>query len=243
VPSPPGHIDDREGLAEPPGVTDDTGSVTPIPRRRAGLVVHGLIVAALVPAYLTLAPPSRWDDPVALVALALLGVIAIRSEAVLPSGIRFEALSALGLIAVALAGPLPALVVTLAPIVVHALSGRERLLRPGNLANLAAYGGYTLAVALLLHHAVPELVGAAGYGWLLIAGLVQLLLNWALGPLIYATLWLGHRPRTAVQMLADGLPPGAVMTALGAATVLLSAPLGVLALAVSRRSPCFRSRR
>lgn len=233
VPSPPGHLTDDD-FAESAGVTDDTDSVTsirrPVSRRRAGLAVHALIIAALVPAYLTLAPPSRWDDPVALIALALLGVVAIRSEAVLPSGIRFEALSALGLIAVALAGPLPALAVTLAPIVVHALTGRERLLRPGNLANLAAYGGYTLAVALLLE-AAPALTGATGYGWLLIAGLVQLLLNWALGPLVYATLWLGHRPRTAVQMLADGLPPGAVMTSLGATTVLLAEPLGVLALA------------
>jgi len=198
-------------------------------RKRAGLALHAAAVAALVPGYLLFAPPSSWD-PVLLVVLTVLGVIAIRSEVALPSGITFEALSALALIAVALAGPLPALVVTLAPIVVSSLTGRERLLRAGNLANLAAYGWYALAVAVLLHAAAPDPTAPSALGWLVVAGIVQLIVNWALGPAIYVTMWLEHRPRTVLDILVDGLPTGTVMVALGAVTVVLSPPLGLLAL-------------
>lgn len=63
-------------------------------------------------------------------------------------------------------------------------------------------------------------------------GLVQLLVNWALGPAIYITGWLGQRPRTVLHVLADGVPTGALMALLGAGTVLLTPALGVLALAV-----------
>jgi hypothetical protein len=201
-------------------------------RQRVGLGVHGAIVAALVPGYLLLAPPSRWDDPVAIVALVVLGVIAIRTEVPLPAGISFEALSALALITTALAGPLPALLVTVAPILVNAATGRERLLRAGNLANLAAYGGYALIGALVLHAVTPDPTAFAAFGWILLVGLIQLLINWAFGPAIYLVLWLGHAPRTALHVLTDGLPTGAVMALLGAGTVVLTPVLGVLALAL-----------
>jgi HD domain len=214
---------------------DDTMPVPPRTRlsvrRRVGIGVHLAAVAALVPAYVFLAPPSHWDDPTLLVALTALGVVAIRSEVALPSGITFEALSALSLIAIALAGPLPALAVTLAPIVVNGLTGRERLLRPGNLANVAAYGWYTLAGAALLHLAAADPTAPSALGWVVVVGVVQLVLNWALGPAIYLTTWLEHRPRTAVDVLVDGLPTGTVMVALGAMTILLTPALGLLALA------------
>jgi hypothetical protein len=201
-------------------------------RRQVGLGIHVALVAALVPGYALLAPPSRWNDPVMLIALAALGVIAIRTEVRLPAGISFEALSALALIATALAGPLPALLTTLAPIVVNALTGRERLLRAGNLANLAAYGWYSLAGAALIHAVAPEATVPAAFGWLLVVGLVQLLINWAFGPAIYVTMWLGQPVRTVLHVLADGVPTGAVMVLLGAGTVMLTPSLGVLALAL-----------
>jgi len=214
---------------------DDTVSALPgrglSVRRRVGLAIHFAAVAALVPAFLFVAPPSRWDDPVLLLALVALGVIANRSEVPLPSGIRIDAIAPLALITVALAGPLPALLVTLAPIVVSALTGRERLLRAGNLANLAAYGWYAVAGALLLQATVPELTAPYALGWLVVAGIVQLGVNWALGPAIYLTAWLEHRPRTAVDVLLDGLPTGTVMVALGAVTVVLTPVAGMLALA------------
>src|SRR5215207_1953705 len=181
--------------------------------KRSALALHAVAALALVPAYLLLAPSSRWDQPLLL-------------------GISFDATTALALIAVALAGPLPALAVIFPPIALNALCGHERLLRAGNLANLAAYGWYTLAAALLLQAVTVDPTAPGAFGWLLAAGLLQLLVNWAVGPAIYATLWLGHPARSVAVMLPDGLPAGMVMATLGAATAVLFPQLGLLALAL-----------
>jgi HD domain len=200
-------------------------------RERASLALHALAALALIPAYLLLEPAAHWNKPL-LAVLCALAVIAIFHDVPLPSGISFDATTALALIAVALAGPLPALAVIFPPIAVNALWGRERLLRAGNLANLAAYGWYTLVGGLVLQTFAADPTTPQAFGWLLVAGLLQLLVNWAVGPAVYGTLWLGHPLRAVVQMLPDGLPAGLLMAALGAATVVLSADLGVVALAL-----------
>src|SRR5215203_3716990 len=122
-------------------------------RERAGLAVHLCAAVALVPTYLLVAPPSDWSQPLLLAVLLALAIVAVHHDVPLPSGISFDATAALALIAVALVGPLPALAVIFPPIAVNALLGRERLLRAGNLANLAAYGWYTLAGGLIIEAA------------------------------------------------------------------------------------------
>jgi HD domain len=201
-------------------------------RQRLALALHGSASLALIPAYLVFAPPARWDQPLLLAVLLLLAIVVIRHDVPLPSGIAFDATTALALIAVALTGPLPALAVIFPPIAVNAICGRERLLREGNLANLAAYGWYTLASALLLQAVGVDLATPAAMGWLLAAGLLQLLVNFAVGPAIYGTLWLGHPARSVLQMLPDGLPAGMVMAALGAATIVVYSELELVALAL-----------
>ena len=201
-------------------------------RKRAGLATHGLAVLALIPAFAVLAPASHWDQPLLLAVLLALATAAIFHDVPLPSGISFDATAALALIAVALVGPLPALAIILLPIPVNALRGRERLLRAGNLANLAAFGWYTLAGALLLHAFAPEPTAPQALAWLFVAGLVQVLVNWVVGPAVYGTLWLGHPLRTLVEMLRDALPAAGAMAALGALTVVLYGSFGVEALAL-----------
>ena len=201
-------------------------------RERIGLLVHAVATLALVPAYVLLAPPSNWEHPLLLAVLCALAVIAIRHDVPLPSGISFDATAALALIAVALAGPLPALAVIFPPIAINALCGRERLLRAGNLANLAAYGWYTLVGAVVLHALAPDPTVPGALGWLLLVGLLQLLVNWAVGPAIYGTLWLGHPLRALAEMLRDAMPAGAAMAALGGVTVVLLGTFDLLALAV-----------
>jgi hypothetical protein len=125
---------------------------------------------------------------------------------------------------------LPAFAVLVPRMAIKALLDDERLLRAGNLANLAAYGWYTLIVGLLLMYVPPPEAVPAALGWLVVVGVVQLLVNWAVGPAIYATLWLGHPFRALVDMLRDGLPTGAIMAALGAATIVLERSHGLLAL-------------
>src|SRR5215218_11127467 len=199
-------------------------------RERVGLGLHACAALALVPAYALLAPASDWSRPGLLAVLLALAIVVIRHDVPLPSGINFDATTALALIAVALAGPLPALAVIFPPIAVNALSGRERLLRAGNLANLAAYGWYTLAGALLLHHLAPDPTAPEALVWLVVAGLVQLVVNWAVGPAVYGTLWLGHPLRALAEMLRDAFFAGTAMAALGATTVVLFGSFGLLAL-------------
>jgi hypothetical protein len=199
-------------------------------RRRAGLTLHAALAAGLIPAELWLAPRSSWDAPVALLALAVMAVVVDRHDVPLPSGIRFDGLIAVSLITVALAGPIPALAVALTPMIVNGVSGHERLLRAGNLANLAAYGWYTLAGSVLLQLAVDDPASPSAVGWLVVAGVVMQLVNWAIGPAIYGPLWLGHPFRVFVDLLVDTIGAGMVMIALAAGCVLLVGPIGVLAL-------------
>jgi hypothetical protein len=201
-------------------------------RERAGLFLHALAALALIPAYALLAPQSHWDKPLLLAVLCALAVIAIFHDVRLVRGVHFDATAALALIATALVGPLPALAVIFPPIAVNALFGRERLLRVGNLANLAAYGWYTLIGGLVLQAAPSELVLPETLGLLVAVGVLQLLVNWALAPVLYGTLWLCHPVRALVVMLRDALPAGIAMAMLGAVTVVLYDELALLALGV-----------
>jgi hypothetical protein len=201
-------------------------------RERAGLVLHVLAALALIPAYLLLRPTAHWDEPLLLAVLCALAIVAIFHDVRLVRGVHFDATAALALIATALVGPLPALAVIFPPIAVNALCGRERLLRAGNVANLAAYGWYTLAGGLVLQAFATDASPLTAFVWLVAVGVLQLLINWALAPALYGTLWLGHPIGALVQMLRDALPAGTLMAALGAATVLLSDGLGLLALAL-----------
>jgi hypothetical protein len=205
---------------------------SPRERGTTALAIHGLAVAALMPAFLWLAPETSWDRPELIAALLALAVIADFHDATLNTGIRFDAGMALALIALAVAGPLAALLVDLFPMVVGGLLRRQKLIRAGNLANVAAYGWKAIAAALVLSLAGAHGLAAEVAPWLLLAAAAQLVVNWAVGPLVYATLWLGHPASALVRMLADAVPAAAVMLALGTVTSILVGPLGLFALAV-----------
>ena len=211
---------------------DDTASVAGgwARRQRVGVALHAALAAALLPAYAVLAPPASWREPLLLGMLATMAVVVDRHDVPLPAGIRFDALIAVVLIAVAIGGPLPAFAIALVPMLVNALTGYERLLRAGNLANLAAYGWYTLAGGLILHAAAPAPSAPAAFGWLVVAGMGQLLVNWAIGPAIYGPLWLGRPLRAFVDLLVDAIPAGLVMVVIGTVSVMLIGPLDVFAL-------------
>lgn len=200
-------------------------------RRGAGLLLHALGSLALVPAFVLLAPASEWHDPLLLVVLCVLAVFADRSDVPLPSGVRFDATIALMLLCVALAGPLPALAIFFTPLLVNALTGHERLMRAGNLANLASNGWQAIGAAALLElmalDGAPVVAAAGGY---LAAGAVLFVLGWAVGPAVYGPLWLGQPLRAMVQALRDMSGAAAVMLALAVATALAYESTGMLAL-------------
>ncbi len=203
------------------------------PRQRMGLAVHVIASLLLIPGFLFLAPQSSWDDPLLIITLWVLSVMADRSDAPLPVGARFDATIALMLLCVALAGPVPALGVILAPLVVNAFTGRERMLRVGTLANVSSTGWQAIAAALLLS-ATGFATAPTGQaiGLAFAAGAILFYLGWALAPAVYAPLWLGVPFRNMTQALRDMTPAATVMVGLGALTVVGYSSLGVVALAL-----------
>ena len=114
---------------------------------------------------------------------------------------RFDAGLPLALITLAWLGPLPAILVDLVPIAVGGLLRRERIVRPGNLANLAAYGWEAVAAAVLLAAVGVTALGVEALPWLLLAGVVMCFVNFWVGPAIYMPLYLGHpRGRAAADV-------------------------------------------
>lgn len=207
-------------------------TISPRTRRFAAPAIHGAAAVALVPALIWVAPATRWDRPGLLVALLALAVIVDFHDVPLPTGIRMDAGMALALIALAVAGPLAAILVDLFPMVVGAIVRRERLFREGNLANVAAYGWKAVAAGSVLALAGVNGLSADALPWLLAAGAVQALVNYAVGPAIYGTLWLGHPFAALAKGLLDLAPAAALVLALGSLTSVLYPPLGILALAL-----------
>jgi hypothetical protein len=186
----------------------------------------------LVPALVWLAPPSRWDRPGLLLVLLALAVIADFNEVPLRNGLRFDAGLPLALITLAVLGPLPAILVDLLPIAIGGMIRRERIIRPGNLANVAAYGWETIAATTLLAAVGVSGLGFDGLPWLLLAGLVMYAVNALVGPGLYVPLYLGHPVSALPRVLTDPLPASLLMITLASLTTVLVGPLDVAALAI-----------
>ena len=204
-------------------------------RARLGLAIHATRVAGA---------DSRVPVPRAAVQLGrsrccssccvALAVIAVRHDVPLPVGHRLRRDGrARADRASRSSARCPRSRVIFPPIAVNALSGRERLLRAGNLANLAAYGWYTLAGGARCSQ--PPRADAAARRRLRVLAAVG-------APA--ARRQLGGRPgrlrdavarppaaRVAAHAAATALPAGVAMTTLGALTVV----------AVRARRRCSRS--
>jgi hypothetical protein len=108
----------------------------------------------------------------------------------------------------------------------------ERAFRAGALANLALYGWQAIAAAFVLAAMPPGAGVAPTVAWLLVAGWSQFVVGWAVGPAIYATLWVGAPFRAITRALVDMVPAATAMVVLGAITVELTHAHGVLGLAL-----------
>lgn len=201
---------------------------------RVALAIHGAAAAALVPAFVWLAPPSRWDQPVLLLVLLTLAVIADVTEIKLPSGLSFDAALELVLITLVLLGPLPAFLVAVVPIVIGGLIRGETIVRQGNLANVAAFGWEALAGAAVLSLAGVSAasLGVEALPWVLLTGMVMFVVQVSVGPALYIPLFLGHPWSAVPRIVADPVPATVVMVTLAAVTTALYPPLGILALAI-----------
>jgi hypothetical protein len=202
-------------------------------RQRLGVAVHALAAGLLIPAYLLWAPAPRWDRPELLLVLLAIVVVAAVNEVLLTTGIRLDATSAVALLALVIAGPVPALALSVAQLLIEGALDRERpLLRAGALANLAAFGWDLLAGAAVLSLVAGDPFGLAAAPTVVVAGIAMAIVNYLVGPMVYGTLHLGHPPARMLAGLRDALAAVLAMSALAAVTAVLVGVAGVLALAL-----------
>jgi hypothetical protein len=197
------------------------------------LAPAGLAVALFV----LLSPPGAWDQPVLLGALAAIAAISFLAEARLktaaaPLAAYFDASIVLALLALAVMGPLPALVIWIVPDAISRLVIRQDpLCSPGLVATVSSFALAVLAGYAVLELAAPPSVVAATPA-LFTAGLVMYAVNFIFARLTFAPLYQGYRPSVLIRTeFLDMFAPFVAMLMLGLATVALIGPLGVLALA------------
>ena len=148
------------------------------------------------------------------------------------AGAYFDASIVLALLALAIAGPLPALLVWIVPDAISRLVIRQDpVLTPGLVATVSSF-----ALAVLVGYGVLQLAGApsmvAATPALYTTGLLIYAVNFLFARLTFAPFYQGYRPSVLIQTeFREMMPPFAAMLALGVATAVLVEPLGVFALA------------
>jgi hypothetical protein len=120
--------------------------------------------------------------------------------------------------------------VDLVPIAVAGLLRGQRIIRPGNLSNLAAYGWEAVAASTLLAAVGVTSLSVDALPYLLAAGVVMCFVNFWVGSGFYLPLYLGMRFEALPSMFFGSLPTALAMVVLAAITTILWPVLGILAL-------------
>jgi HD domain-containing protein len=190
--------------------------------------------AVALAVFVLVAPPAAWDQPVLLGALVATAAIAFLAEVRLKvaAGAYFDASIVLALLALAIAGPLPALLVWIVPDAISRFVIRQdHLLSPGLVATVSSF-----ALAVLAGYGALQLAGApsmvAATPALYTTGLLMYAVNFLFARLIFAPYYQGYRPSVLIRSeFLEMMPSFAAMLALGVVTAALIEPLGVFALA------------
>ena len=203
-------------------------------RRRVVVVLYGVLLAAATVCLARVGAGAAVVDPIVAVALVGVAVGAYVAE----EGVRdrrsatLDTTLALALIALAVAGPLVAFVVTLVPEAIRLARRRGAYCTVGLLANVVSYAAMLLAGAAVLTIAPRH--GTAGWaGALLLAGAAMAVVNYLFARLLLAAI----RDRAPVIALVRReflplLPLELVIIAAGVAGGLLITVVGPVALGV-----------
>jgi hypothetical protein len=203
-------------------------------RTRFAIAANLAPAAVAIALFVLLSPPATWDQPVLLGALAAIATIAFLAEVRLKmaAAAYFDASIVLALLALAIAGPLPALLVWIVPDAISRLVIRQdRPLSPGLVATVSSF-----ALAVLAGYGVLQLADApsmvAATPALYTTGLLIYAVNFLFARLTFAPFYQGYRPSVLIRSeFLEMMPPFAAMLALGVAIAVLIGPLGVFALA------------
>lgn len=174
--------------------------------------------AAALGLFVSVGPAADWSDPSLLGALALIAAIAFAAEVRLKPAIAtyFDSSIALALIALAVAGPLPALLIWVIPDLLSRLVVRQDpILSPGMVATWSGYALALLAGDAVLAVANPESLVAAAPA-LFTAGWVMTCVDFAVSGVLFAPFYQGYRVRPLIRTEFLDLTP-AVMAMLAIA--------------------------
>jgi hypothetical protein len=149
-------------------------------RPRLATLVSVLAFVGLVPAFVFLAPESRWHPQDLFVVLLCFGFVSLAAAVRLRRTATLDAGLAASLIALALLGPLPAALVFSAPELARWLEGHPTV---RFLGNLASFGWGALLASLVLEglaSGAPVDLDAQGYVAIAVAGAVFVAVNYLL---------------------------------------------------------------
>jgi hypothetical protein len=182
----------------------------------------------------TVAPASDWSDPFVIGVLAVLAGLAHAAEERLgPDRVFFGATLAIALVALGVAGPVPALAVWLVPDILARFVGRaEQRVSPALVANVASYLLGVVAGSLILELAGSP-TGAAMAPALFTAGVAMAVVNFGFARLTFAPFFQRARVETLIHDEFTTMIPAVFgMLVLGDITAVLVDPFGVWALAI-----------
>ncbi len=197
----------------------------------------GCGVVGLLPAFLWLAPPSRFDNWGLLLGLWGLAGCTILGELALKQSVpvRFHALAVVGVLVLLVGGPIPALIAWLIPDVADRLlrDRPHRMFTVGFAANIASYGWCVLAAAGVLALTGANSVSPSVAPSVLAVGLTLELVNFGIARCFYGTLYQGYRLVALVrEEFLSVLGAELVMLVFATVCALLIAPLGIFVLAL-----------
>lgn len=204
-------------------------------RREVKAVALNLVPAVVGLAGLALlAPRSDWSQPALLAALVACSAIAFVAEAQLKAANRvfFGANLVVALVALAVAGPVPALLIWLVPdLITRFVLRSEQRVSPGFVANVGSYALAVLVGALLLALAGTP-TGPAMAPSLYAVGVAMWAINFCFARLAFAPFYQRYRPAALIRDEFVDLGPAVLgMLVVGVVAAVLVESLGVLALA------------
>lgn len=187
-------------------------------RVAVAIAINLSCAAAAFGLFVSIGPAADWSDPVLLGALALIAAIAFAAEVRLKAAIAtyFDSSIALALVALAVAGPLPALLIWAVPDLLSRLVVRQDpILSPGMFATWSGYALALLAGDAVLTVAQPSSL-VAGAPALFTAGWVMACVDFAVSGVLFAPFYQGYRVRPLVRSEFLDLAP-AIMAILAVA--------------------------
>jgi hypothetical protein len=203
-------------------------------RARFGLalVLSALTLAAAAPAYLFLAPDSRWEPESLLVVLVILAFASYSAAAAVRGMVTLDASFIVALIALVFLGPVPAACVFALPEISAWLERRRIVSLLGNTA-ACLWGVLAATLTLeLLTSGIPLHPGLVDLPAVALAGAVLLIVAYLVTTLLVTVVWEGLKLRPLIEQEITELAPAcAVLLAIGTVTTLLYEELGPAGLA------------